>query len=75
MISFINIKTIFIFFYGILLFGCTIPEAPKTLAIIKTGGAKNITLSSADIIGDLIDEGCLCTAINRGFIFSDKKIN
>lgn len=73
MISFINVKTIFIFFSGILLFGCTIPEAPKTLAIIKTGGAKNITLSSADIIGDLIDEGCLCTAINRGFIFSDKK--
>jgi hypothetical protein len=73
MIRIISVKTIFIFFSGILLFGCTIPEAPKTLAIIKTGGAKNITISSADIIGDLINEGCLCTAINRGFIFSDKK--
>ncbi len=75
MMQFIRVKIIFIFLIGIFQFGCTIPETINSLATLKTGGATNITKSSADIIGELIDEGCLCTAINRGFIFSDKKNN
>jgi hypothetical protein len=71
----IHVKIIFIFLIGIFQFGCTIPETITSLATLKTSGAKNITMTSADIMGDLINEGCLCTAINRGFIFSDKKTN
>lgn len=75
MMQFIRVKFILIYLIGIFQFGCTIPETITSLATLKTGGATNITKSSADIIGELIDEGCLCTAINRGFIFSDKKTN
>lgn len=75
MMRFIQVKIIFISLIGIFQFGCTIPETITSLATLKTGGAKNITMTSADIMGELIDEGCLCTAINRGFIFSDKKTN
>jgi hypothetical protein len=71
----IHVKTIFIFLIGIFQFGCTIPETTTSVATIKTSGAKNITMTSAEIMGELINEGCLCTAINRGFIISDKKTN
>jgi hypothetical protein len=75
MMQFIRVKFILIYLIGIVQFGCTIPETITSLATLKTAGAKNITMTSADIVGELMDEGCLCTAINRGFILSDKKTN
>lgn len=75
MMRFIHAKFIFLFLIGIVQFGCTIPESITSLATLKTAGAKNITLTTADIDGELINEGCLCNAVNRGFILSDTKTN
>lgn len=56
-----------------ILFNCTIPDAPETNPDIETKSATGITYSNATVNGNLIDEGCMCASINRGFLYSENK--
>ena len=57
----------------VITWSCQIPDDINYAAVIETKSASNIDTTFATIHGKLIDEGCKCASINRGFIFSTIK--
>lgn len=58
---------------GFLAVGCTIPEPTTSPAKVKVTSVENVTRTSAELRAELIDEGCMCTSVSRGFIVSEDK--
>jgi hypothetical protein len=56
-----------------ILFNCTVPEAIETNPVVETKPATGVNYSAATLNGVLVDEGCMCSAINRGFVYSESK--
>lgn len=56
-----------------LLASCVTPGEEFNPPVIKTDTASKVSINSAKLNGTLIDEGCLCSSVNRGFILSENK--
>lgn len=56
-----------------LLGSCVVPDQEFNPPTIKTDTASSVSLNSARLNGTLVDEGCMCSTINRGFIISENK--